>query len=75
MKGRRAVCEWLVEEGKLGAAHMQADEDGNTPAHMARLEGFTQLATWLELAAAQSTANAQASCARGCREGVDGDLA
>jgi len=54
VKGRRRVCEWLVAEGDLRAEHMRPDQDGNTPAQMARLEGHTQLADWLELAAASS---------------------
>lgn len=34
---RRDVCEWLLSaEVGLGAAQLQADGDGNTPARMAR---------------------------------------
>lgn len=49
-KGQRATCEWLINEECLGADHMRADGDGNTPAVMARLEGFTALAAELEAA-------------------------
>ena len=55
MKGRRDVCEWLLAEdgGGLGARHLAADGDGNTPALMARLEGFDELSEWLDDAAAR----------------------
>ncbi|EOD07717.1 hypothetical protein EMIHUDRAFT_465727 [Emiliania huxleyi CCMP1516] len=50
IKGRRAVCEWLLspEGGGLGEQHLRADGDGNTPARMARAEGFEELADYLE---------------------------
>ena len=56
-KGRRGACEWLIDVAGLGLKHMRADADGNTPAEMARLEGYAELASWLsarrtELAAA-----------------------
>ena len=48
VKGRRAVCEWLLsDEVGLGAAHLRPDGDGNTPSLMARLEGHAELAEWL----------------------------
>ena len=55
VKGRRDVCEWLLSSagGRLGAAHLGADGDGNTPALMARLEGFDALAGWLDEEAAR----------------------
>ena len=45
VKGQRSVCAWLLspEGGRLGAKHLLADGDGNTPAEMARLEGYTEL--------------------------------
>jgi hypothetical protein len=49
IKGNRAVCEWLLSaEGGLSTAHLLADRDGNTPASMARAEGFVELADWLD---------------------------
>ena len=49
IKGNRTVCEWLLSaEGGLSKAHLQADRDGNTPASMARAEGFVELADWLD---------------------------
>ena len=48
VKGRAAACEWLVHVAGLGAEFMNADADGNTPARMARLEGFVALADWLD---------------------------
>ena len=55
VKGRRDVCEWLLAEdgGGLGARHLAADGDGNTPALMARLEGYDALSEWLDGAAAR----------------------
>ena len=55
VKGRRDVCEWLLAEdgGGLGARHLAADGDGNTPALMARLEGYDELSEWLDDAAAR----------------------
>ena len=56
VKGQKAVCEWLLDPdgGGLGAAHLRADGDGNTPALMARLEGYTALADYLDHADAAS---------------------
>ncbi|GAB5355120.1 hypothetical protein AAMO2058_000178700 [Amorphochlora amoebiformis] len=49
IKGKTDVCKWLLgPDGGLGYEHMMADNDGNTPAIMARLEGYLSLATWLE---------------------------
>eukprot|EP00658_Telonema_sp_P-2_P029108 TRINITY_DN22190_c0_g1_i4.p1 TRINITY_DN22190_c0_g1~~TRINITY_DN22190_c0_g1_i4.p1 ORF type:complete len:399 (+),score=62.96 TRINITY_DN22190_c0_g1_i4:43-1239(+) len=48
VKGQRKVCVWLVHEVGLGAAQMKPDQDGNTPSVMARLEGYTELADWLQ---------------------------
>jgi ankyrin repeat protein len=50
VKGQQSVCTWLLSTGGggLGAAHMRADGDGNTPAEMARLEGYIELGRWLE---------------------------
>ena len=58
IKGRKDVCEWLLsDEVGLGIQHMRADCDANTPASMARAEGFEELAQWLEgRAAALSSA-------------------
>ena len=67
VKGQRAVCEWLLsDEVRLGAAHVQPDGDGNAPSTMARLEGFTELAAYLEaseraLLGAQQALGEQAS--------------
>ena len=54
LKGHAAVCEWLLADGAngadggcLGREHMRADRQGNTPASMARDEGFEELAHWL----------------------------
>jgi hypothetical protein len=43
----------LSDEGGLGAAHLLADGDGNTPGLMARLEGYGSLADYLDAAAAE----------------------
>lgn len=65
-KGQRGVCAWLLNEECLGAEHMRADGDGNTPAVMARLEGYTALAEDLDAAAlALSAAVASAAGGRG----------
>ena len=55
VKGQRAVCEWLLDAGGggLGSAHMRPDGDGNTPALMARLEGYAELADYLDGAVAR----------------------
>lgn len=52
VKGQAEACAWLLDEarGGLGAAHLRADGDGNTPAAMARMEGHEELAKMLELA-------------------------
>ena len=52
LKGRRSVCEWLLDPrgANLGLTHLRADGDGNTPARMARAEGFVELGEWLERA-------------------------
>ena len=56
VKGRTAVCEWLLSpEVGLGARQLQADGDGNTPSLMARLEGHTALAELLLDAERQRT--------------------
>ena len=47
-RGHAAACRWLATRAGLGAEHMRADGDGNTPAVMARLEGFEELADELE---------------------------
>jgi ankyrin repeat protein len=47
-RGHAAACRWLATRAGLGAAQMRADGDGNTPAVMARLEGFDELADELE---------------------------
>ena len=47
-RGHAAACRWLATRAGLGAEHMRADGDGNTPAVMARLEGFDELADELE---------------------------
>jgi len=57
VKGNAATCEWLLSaEGGLGEPHLRADADGNTPALMARLEGFTELADMIEAHAQACTA-------------------
>ncbi len=50
VKGQQSVCTWLLspDGGGLSAQHMLPDGDGNTPAEMARLEGYTELGSWLE---------------------------
>ena len=52
VKGRAEVCRWLLGSAGLGAAHLAADADGNTPARMAALEGHPALAAWLQAASA-----------------------
>ena len=49
-KGQSRVCEWLLNEECLVVQHLQADRDGNTPAVMARLEGYSGLADALNTA-------------------------
>ena len=51
-KGQACTCAWLINEECLGSQHMQPDQDGNTPALMARLDGFCGLADALDAAAA-----------------------
>lgn len=75
-KGRRAVCAWLLNEEGLREEHMRADGDGNTPAVMARLEGFVGLAAELEaaervLAAGGAEAARQGPFGRGGAGGDD----
>lgn len=50
VKGQQSVCMWLLspDGGGLSAQHMRPDGDGNTPAEMARLEGYRELGSWLE---------------------------
>ena len=48
VKGQQGACQWLLDDGGLGLEHMAPDSDGNTPAEMARLEGFADLAAWLQ---------------------------
>jgi hypothetical protein len=52
-KGQARVCAWLLNEECLGIQHMQPDQDGNTPAVMARLDGFDALADALDAAVAE----------------------
>lgn len=48
-KGRLEVCQWLLGEGGLvPERHMLADMDGNTPSLMARFDGHTAVADYLE---------------------------
>ena len=52
LKGQAQVCRWLLAPEAAGGAglglrHLQPDPDGNTPAELARLEGFAELATFL----------------------------
>ena len=44
----------MVEEAGLDLTHMKPDQDGNTPAEMARMEGFRELSIWLATAAASA---------------------
>lgn len=46
-KGQVSVCQWLVEEAGLGADHLKADQDGDAPSEIARMEGFDMLSLWL----------------------------
>ena len=48
VKGQRKVCTWLIKEIGLSHQHMLADQDGNPPSEMARLEGHVELAQWLK---------------------------
>lgn len=49
VKGHRRVCEWLLSDDVgLGAAHLAADGDGNTPARMAAFEGYGELGRYLQ---------------------------
>ena len=79
VKGQKAACEWLLDPtgGGLGAVQLQADGDGNTPAEMARLEGYTELALWLERQQQQlhdsSAAAAGGGGGGGREEGTDFD--
>ena len=52
LKGQAQVCRWLLAPEAAGGAglglrHLQPDPDGNTPAELARLEGFAELAASL----------------------------
>ena len=49
-KGQARVCTWLINEECLGTRHLQPDQDGNSPAVMARLEGHHALADALDAA-------------------------
>ena len=49
-KGQARVCAWLLNEECLGIPHLQPDQDGNSPAVMARLEGHHALADALDAA-------------------------
>ena len=60
VKGQKRVCAWLLsEEVGLGRAHLQGDADGNTPALMAKLEGFHELAAFLQDMAAEEAGRNQ----------------
>ena len=49
VKGNAAVCEWLLgPEVGLDVQHLAPDGDGNSPSVMAKLEGFADLAAWLD---------------------------
>jgi len=48
VKGQLAACKWLLEEAGLGIVHLAPDADGNTPAEMARLEGYDDVFQYLE---------------------------
>ncbi len=49
VKGHRRICEYLLSDDVgLGIAHLAADQDGNTPMLMARLDGHVELAEYLE---------------------------
>jgi hypothetical protein len=56
------VCAWLLNQECLGAAHLQPDQDGNSPAVMARLEGFHALADSLDAALAALLGDRRCSC-------------
>jgi Ankyrin repeats (many copies) len=62
-KGQARVCAWLLNEECLGVQHLQPDQDGNSPAVMARLEGHHKLADALD--AALLSLQAFCSCACG----------
>ena len=48
-KQQREVCEWLVTKCGLGLEHMRPDShDSSTPGDLARAEGATELADWLD---------------------------
>jgi len=47
VKGNFGCCVWLLSHGNLTGTHLAPDGDGNTPGEMARLEGFSELARWL----------------------------
>ena len=67
-RGHAAACRWLATRAGLGAEHMRADGDGNTPAVMARLEGFEELADELEETARRA---AEEEERRGTKRGDD----
>ena len=48
IKGKGEACEWLLTTAHLGARHMGADSDGNTPQRMAAAEGHLGLAAALD---------------------------
>jgi ankyrin repeat protein len=48
IKGKTGACEWLLTTAHLGARHMGADSDGNTPQRMAAAEGHLGLAAALQ---------------------------
>jgi ankyrin repeat protein len=63
-KGQARVCEWLLNEECLGLQHLRPDQDGNTPAAIARMEGYAELAEALDAAVA--------NLERGCVLGTEG---
>jgi Ankyrin repeats (3 copies) len=48
LKGQDRICAWLLNEECLSIAHMMPDLEGNTPADLARLEGFVDVAAKLD---------------------------
>eukprot|EP00051_Salpingoeca_urceolata_P023283 m.392761 g.392761 ORF g.392761 m.392761 type:complete len:508 (-) comp20088_c0_seq1:35-1558(-) len=48
LKGQLDACKWLLDTAKLGVKHLAPDRQGNTPSKMARLEGHTAVADWLD---------------------------
>jgi len=48
VKGHAPACEWLLANAGLGAQHLAADGDGNTPQRMAAAEGHLGLAAALD---------------------------